>query len=177
MSPTKPSGWTLPSTRLVVARQARDHGALYAHRHQHHSRGHEPVGASQPEAQEGQAARLTRGAHGPSSSGGCGHLPRPWTGLAQSQCRPCEPRPIEGDVGDRELPHGGSRRPCYALRAQSAAKRGRNMGVSTRRDDMIAALHRLGAHSVRRFHGVTRLTANRWQREAVVPLGSVASSF
>ena len=25
-------------------------------------------------------------------------------------------RPVEGDVGDRELPHGGSRRPCHALR-------------------------------------------------------------
>jgi len=36
--------------------------------------------------------------------------------MAQSQCRPCEPRPVEGDVGDRELPHGGSRRACCALR-------------------------------------------------------------
>ena len=36
--------------------------------------------------------------------------------MAQSQCRPCEPRPVEGDVGDRELPHGGARRACRALR-------------------------------------------------------------
>ena len=36
--------------------------------------------------------------------------------MAPSQCRPCQPRPTEGDVGDRELPHGGARRPCRALR-------------------------------------------------------------
>ena len=36
--------------------------------------------------------------------------------MAQSQCRPCQPRPIEGDGGHRELPHGGARRPCRALR-------------------------------------------------------------
>ena len=36
--------------------------------------------------------------------------------MAASQCRPCEPRPAEGDVGDRELPHGGARRACRALR-------------------------------------------------------------
>ncbi len=35
--------------------------------------------------------------------------------MAQGQRRPCEPRPVEGDVGDRELPHGGTRRPCRAL--------------------------------------------------------------
>ncbi len=38
----------------------------------------------------------------------------------QSQRRPCEPRPAEGDVGDRELPHGGARRPCRALRGLRA---------------------------------------------------------
>ena len=36
--------------------------------------------------------------------------------MAQSQRRSCEPRPAEGDVGDRALPHGGARRPCRALR-------------------------------------------------------------
>ena len=36
-------------------------------------------------------------------------------GLASSQCRPCEPRPTQGDGGDRELPHRGPRRPCRAL--------------------------------------------------------------
>jgi hypothetical protein len=30
--------------------------------------------------------------------------------MASSQRRPCEPRPTEGDVGDRELPHGSPRR-------------------------------------------------------------------
>ena len=42
--------------------------------------------------------------------------------MAQSQCRPCEPRPVEGDVGDRELPHGGARRACRALRGLLATQ-------------------------------------------------------
>ena len=40
--------------------------------------------------------------------------------MAPGQCRPCQPRPTEGDVGDRELPHGGARRPCRALRGVRA---------------------------------------------------------
>jgi hypothetical protein len=28
--------------------------------------------------------------------------------MAPGQCRPCQPRPTQGDVGDRELPHGGA---------------------------------------------------------------------
>src|SRR6516165_4763259 len=36
--------------------------------------------------------------------------------MAQSQRRSREPRTIKSDVGDRELPHGDSRRPCHALR-------------------------------------------------------------
>ena len=36
--------------------------------------------------------------------------------MAQSQCRPCQPRTAEGDVGNRELPHGSPRRPRRALR-------------------------------------------------------------
>jgi integrase/recombinase XerD len=59
---------------------------------------------------------LKRGTRVASGAGGRGYLPRPWTGMAASQCRPCEPRPVEGDVGDRELPDRGSRRPCRALR-------------------------------------------------------------
>ena len=39
----------------------------------------------------------------------------PRTGVASSQRRPCQPRPAEGDVGDRALPHGGARRACRAL--------------------------------------------------------------
>ena len=37
---------------------------------------------------------------------------RLWRGLTQGQRRPCQSRPIEGDVGDRTLPHLGGRRPC-----------------------------------------------------------------
>ena len=62
------------------------------------------------------AAHLTRGARVAPGAGGRGYLPRSWTGVASSQCRPCEPRPAEGDVGDRELPHDGARRACRALR-------------------------------------------------------------
>ncbi len=29
--------------------------------------------------------------------------------MAERQCRPCEPRPAKGDVGDRELSHLGAR--------------------------------------------------------------------
>src|SRR5271167_3120049 len=36
--------------------------------------------------------------------------------MASSQCRPCQPRPTQGDVGDRELPHGSARGACRALR-------------------------------------------------------------
>ncbi len=39
----------------------------------------------------------------------------PRTGVAQGQRRPREPR-LEGNGGDRELPHGGPRRACRALR-------------------------------------------------------------
>src|ERR1700682_5593275 len=34
--------------------------------------------------------------------------------LIPGQCRSRQSRPVEGDVGDRELPHGGSRRACHA---------------------------------------------------------------
>jgi hypothetical protein len=34
----------------------------------------------------------------------------------RAQCRPCQPRATQGDVGNRELPHGNPRRPCRALR-------------------------------------------------------------
>ena len=38
------------------------------------------------------------------------------TRVAQGQRWPREPRPVEGNGGDRELPHGGPRRACRALR-------------------------------------------------------------
>src|SRR5712671_596023 len=68
----------------------------------------------------GRAGKTSRRHSGPrlapSSVGGRGYLPRPRTSMAPSQCRPCQPRPTQGDVGDRELPHGSARRPCRALR-------------------------------------------------------------
>src|SRR5437899_158608 len=47
---------------------------------------------------------------------GRGYLPRPRGRVATSPCRPCEPRSAQGHVGHRELPHGGARRACRALR-------------------------------------------------------------
>ena len=94
----------------------RHDGALYPHRHQYHPHGYEPVGALDAQAAAGRAARLTRGADGPSSSGGCGHLPQPRGRLACCQSRPREPWPTQGDECDRALSHGGARRPCFALR-------------------------------------------------------------
>ena len=65
---------------------------------------------------EAPAVGVTTGDHVPSSAGGCGYLPRPRSGVAQSQCRARQPRPAEGDVGHRALPHGSARRPRRALR-------------------------------------------------------------
>jgi hypothetical protein len=55
-----------------------------------------------------------------SIAGGRGHLPWPRPGMAPGQCRPCQPWPTQGNVGDRELPHGGARRTCRALRGLRA---------------------------------------------------------
>src|SRR5262249_164271 len=66
--------------------------------------------------EERPVAGVTVSGDVPSSVGGRGYFPRPWSGMASSQCRPCQPRPTQGDVGDRELPHGSTRRPCRALR-------------------------------------------------------------
>jgi hypothetical protein len=90
--------------------------ALRAGGHQRDPRRHEPARSSHAaDHQDVRAAGITAGGHESSCSGGRGYLPRPWTGVASSQRRPCEPRPVEGHVGDRELPHGGPRRPCRAL--------------------------------------------------------------
>src|SRR6516164_561233 len=104
-------------------------GALHARRHGHDRKHQEParpaVAVSQ-EAQEEprQEARYRReqpaggvtGGNVPHEVGGRGYLPRPWTGMATGQCRPGQPRATQGDVGDRELPHGRARRPCRTLR-------------------------------------------------------------
>ena len=67
----------------------------------------------------GDAARLTR-PHGAASPGGRRHLSRPWRGVAQGQRRSCQPRPVEGHVGDRDLPHCRARRTRRALRGLRA---------------------------------------------------------
>ena len=70
--------------------------------------------------QEGPTAGVTAGGRVPSGAGGCGYLPRPRGGVATCQCRPRQPRPVEGDGGHRALPHGGAWRPCGALRGLCA---------------------------------------------------------
>ncbi len=81
-----------------------------------HPRGHEPAGSAHAADIGEEVAGISHGAHGSSRPGDRGYLPRPWTGLAASQCWPRQSRPVEGNVGDRELPHAGSRRPCHTLR-------------------------------------------------------------
>src|SRR5712692_2040178 len=95
--------------------QTRYDRALCAGGHQRDPRGHEPVGSAHA-ADIGEEAAVISHDHGSSRPGDRGYLPRPWLGMAASQCRSRQPRPVEGDVGDRELPHGSSRRPCHALR-------------------------------------------------------------
>src|SRR3974377_1583993 len=51
---------------------------------------------------------------------GGGHLPPPRAGLARVPCRPCEPRPTQGHVGDRALPNGGVGRACRRVRGLGA---------------------------------------------------------
>src|SRR5882724_5819964 len=48
------------------------------------------------------AAKTSRphSGHVPSIAGGRGYLPRPWGSVVPGQCRPCQPRPDEGHVGD-----------------------------------------------------------------------------
>ena len=46
--------------------------------------------------------------------------PQPRGGVATCQCRPRQPRPVEGDDGHRALPHGGAWWPCGALRGLCA---------------------------------------------------------
>jgi len=96
--------------------QARHDRALYPRRHQDDQRGQEPAGVRRAQAQGDPATQLTPRRRVASGAGGCGYLSPPWPGLASNPCRPCQPRPAEGDVGDRELPHGSAWRPHRALR-------------------------------------------------------------
>ena len=106
---------------LLGHSEAQFNGSVHARRYQNHPRRHEPAGSPYSADGQGgqarvQATRLKRGAGVASGAGGRGYLPRPWSGMASSQRRPSEPRPTQGDVGDRELPYGGARRPRRALR-------------------------------------------------------------
>jgi hypothetical protein len=77
---------------------------------------------SQARQKPGKSRKVRRrhGAGGGPSARGRGYLPRPRSCMAQRQYRPCEPRAAEGDVGDRDLPHG-ARRPCCTLREPECA--------------------------------------------------------
>src|SRR6202521_374708 len=103
-------------------RQIGYHGTLPARRFRHDRRRREParsavaIAQEVQEEQEAPAVGVTAGGHVPSSAGGCGYLPRPRGGVAQSQCRARQPRPDEGNVSHRALPHGGARWPRRALR-------------------------------------------------------------
>src|SRR5215475_2376622 len=98
------------------SRQAGQHRALYAGGHKDDPARDEPAREHRAQAQRASATRLKCSACAASGFGGRGYLPRPWPGMATRQCRPCEPRPDEGHVGDRKLPHGGAGRACHALR-------------------------------------------------------------
>src|SRR2546421_276708 len=63
-----------------------------------------------------QLHRIVRLAAGRAGGRGGGHLPPSRAGLACVPCRPCEPRPTQGHVGDRTLPNGGVGRSCRTLR-------------------------------------------------------------
>src|SRR6267378_4762242 len=70
----------------------------------------------QRDEQHGAAAGVSAGSRVPSEAGGRGYLPWSRSGVALCQRRSRQPGPVEGDVGDRALPHGGARRACRALR-------------------------------------------------------------
>jgi integrase/recombinase XerD len=69
--------------------------------------------ASLSEEEPKPAAQPGGGA--PPEAGGHGRLSPPRSGLARGQCRACEPRPAQGDVGHRAVPLGRPRWPCRAL--------------------------------------------------------------
>jgi hypothetical protein len=80
-------------------------------------------GRPRPEAPPGGRAPPEAG---PPRAGGRRHLRSPWSRLAASQCRACEPRSARGHGGDRAMPLGRARGPsahgldpwgpCRALR-------------------------------------------------------------
>src|SRR5947208_3625934 len=90
--------------------EARHDGALHPRRHQRDWRGDEPTRSPAEDARLSAAVAAVGGRGG-------GHLPSSRAGLACLPRRPCEPRPTEGDVGDRALPNGGVGRSCRTLRS------------------------------------------------------------
>ena len=72
--------------------------------------------------------RRLAGGGAPPEAGGRRHLPSPWRRLAQGQCRACEPRPAQGDVGDRAT---AARPPSAAM--SSAARTAATAGSPTTR--------------------------------------------
>jgi site-specific recombinase XerD len=92
--------WLFPGAKHGQTMSTRQLNRLFheaANRHRHDRRHREParpaVAAAQEaqEAQEGTAAGVTTCGHVSPRAGGRGYLPRPWTGMASSQCRPCQP--------------------------------------------------------------------------------------
>ena len=104
---------------VARAREARDDGALHPRRRQHGPRHQESAGPARRQADEENAARLTR-PRAAASPGGRRRLSRPRGGVARGQRRSRQPRPVEGHVGDRDLSHGRARRTRRALRGLRA---------------------------------------------------------
>jgi hypothetical protein len=79
---------------------------------------HEPAEPAHAAGAKGNSRSTAdiAGLHGPASSGGRGHLPRPRGRVAPCQPWSRESRSAQGDERHRELPHGGSRRARGALR-------------------------------------------------------------
>src|SRR5438552_18373356 len=89
--------------------EARYDGALHPRRHQRDWRGDEPTRSPAEDARLSAAVAAVGGRGG-------GHLPSSRAGLAWRPGRPCEPRPTEGDVGDRALTNGAGGPSCLTLR-------------------------------------------------------------
>ena len=98
--------------------QARHHGPLHPGRDQHDPRRDQPARqARHVQDRRDRTRRLTAVRAG---ARGRGYLPCCRARLSGHPCRPREPRPAQGHVGDRALPHGGARRSCRALRGLRA---------------------------------------------------------
>jgi integrase len=77
------------------AQKARYDGALHPCRFEGARRDHQSARSARP---DDEAARVSRGAVVPSRAGGRAHFPQSRTGMADRQCRPCEPWPVQSHV-------------------------------------------------------------------------------